>query len=458
MKSTEKVSLNSDLFFLNILVVDDEANIRKTVSYCLSSLGHEVIAVSNGKDALEVVKKQRIHLAFVDLRLEETNGLELIPEILRESPGIKIVVITAHASIDTAVEAMRVGAVDYVAKPFSADRIKVLARQYTQICFLELENATLKADISEVQPESHWESNNPQYQKTLELLKTAAESEATILLQGESGTGKSLIAREIHKWSSRSAGVCGTISCPSVPAELLESELFGHVRGAFTGAVKDNPGRIRNCEGGTLFLDEIAEMPLPLQAKILRFLQDREYERIGDSRTCRADVRIIAATNGDLAALVEQNLFRKDLFYRLEVISVTLPPLRDRREDIPTLAQTFLNHFSRVNHKQGFTFSSETLNIMQSFSWPGNIRELKNVVERTIILNKPCVIKPDDLPQKMQQPGITDSIDQELLTLAELEEMYINRILKQTSSLKKASLILGIDQATLWRKRKQYNL
>ncbi|MDF1545170.1 MAG: sigma 54-interacting transcriptional regulator [bacterium] len=261
--------------------MDDEANIRKTLSYCLAKEGHTVIAVSNSADALEEAKRRSFDLAFVDLKLGNANGLELIPGLLSDSPWMKIVVITAHASIESAVEAMKRGATDYIAKPFTPDQVRLMAKRIAHIRELESEVAGLKDDIRRTRPEIRLQSNNPTMQRTLETAKTAASSEAIILLQGESGTGKSVFARAIHNWSNRAAKTMAVVSCPTLPNELLESELFGHVRGAFTGAVKDNPGRIATFEGGTLFLDEIGDLAPSVQVKLLRFIQDKEYERFG---------------------------------------------------------------------------------------------------------------------------------------------------------------------------------
>jgi NtrC-family two-component system response regulator AlgB len=275
---------------LSVLVVDDEANIRKTLSYCLVAEGHTVIAVSNPVDAIDEGRRRPFDLALVDLRLGEESGMELIPALLSDSPWIKIVVITAHASIESAVEAMRRGAIDYIAKPFTPDQVKLLARRIAQIRELETKIAALKEDVQRLGPQLQLQSRNAGMQRLMETARKAASSEATVLLHGESGTGKSVFARAIHQWSARAAKPMAVVACPAVPPDLLESELFGHTKGAFTSAVRDNPGRIATCEGGTLFLDEIGELALPVQAKLLHFVQDKEYERLGRrhpaKRTC----------------------------------------------------------------------------------------------------------------------------------------------------------------------------
>ena len=283
--------------------------------------------------------------------------MELIPALRTACPWMKVVVITAYASIDTAVEAMRRGAFDYLPKPFTPDQLLLLIRKITEVRTLEQRVAALQEALSEAAPEADLTSRSPVMQKTLAMAQRVADSDATLLIRGESGTGKTMLARAIHSWSRRSAKNFGVVSCPSLSLELLESELFGHVKGAFTGALRDHLGRIAACEGGTLFLDEIGDLPLPLQAKLLRVLQEKEYERVGEVETRKADVRIIAATSVDLAAAVKAGRFREDLFYRLNVVEIIVPPLRERQEDILPLAERLLAFFARQNHRGllGFT-------------------------------------------------------------------------------------------------------
>jgi NtrC-family two-component system response regulator AlgB len=442
---------------LHVLVVDDEANIRKTISYCLAAEGHTVIAVSNPTDAIEEAGRRSFDMAFVDLKLGDEDGMALIPVLLADSPWIKIVVITAHASIETAVEAMKKGATDYIAKPFTPDQVKLITRRIGKIRELETEIAVLKEDIQRIGPEDRLQSRNPGMQRVIETARKAAASEAIVLLQGESGTGKSIFARAIHHWSPRSGKPMAVVSCPAVPAELLESELFGHVKGAFTGAVRDNPGRISVCEGGTLFLDEIGDMALPVQAKLLRFIQDKDFERLGDSVSRKADVRILAATNADLEQRVAEGRFREDLFYRLNVISLTIPPLRDRQEDIMPMAKDFLAYFCKANHKNLLGFTTEAEGLLSAHAWPGNVRELRNAIERAVILGSEEKIGAGDLPGNttpvLSAPAIGDKV-----SLSIIEELHIRRILASTPSLQEAADVLGIDQATLWRRRKTYGI
>ncbi len=442
---------------MNIMVVDDEANIRKTLSYCLAAEGHRVISVSNPADAVEEAKRRSFDIAFVDLRLGEENGMDLIPVLVSDSSWTKIIVITAHASIESAVEAMKRGATDYIEKPFTPDQIKLLTRRIGRIRELETQIASLKEDMQRLGPEARLQSRNAGMQRVIETARKAAPSEAIVLLCGESGTGKSVFARAIHHWSGRAAKPMAVVACPAVPAELLESELFGHVKGAFTGAVNDNSGRIAACEGGTLFLDEIGDMAPPVQAKLLHFIQDKEYERLGDSVSRKADVRIIAATNADLEKRVAEGRFREDLFYRLNVISLTVPPLREHPEDIMPLAMDFLAHFRHTNHKSILGFTEEAEKLLMSHSWPGNVRELRNTVERAVILGSGERISKDDLPVNIAPTLVTPGIG-DMVPLSAVEELHIRRVMAKTSSLQEAAGVLGIDQATLWRRRKTYGI
>jgi NtrC-family two-component system response regulator AlgB len=442
---------------LNVLIVDDEINIRKTLSVCLESDGRRVIAVSNFQDALSEVGRRSFDVAFVDLRLGTMSGMDLIPALLTAAPWLKIIVITAYASIDTAVEAIRRGATDYLPKPFTPEQVRLAVEKAAQVRLLEQRIAALQEDLGRTNPEVNLATQTPAMQRVLDLARQVADSEATVLIRGESGTGKGVLARAIHSWSRRAQKPMGIVSCPSLPSELLESELFGHAKGSFTGAVRDNPGRIAACEGGTLLLDEIGDLPLSLQPKLLRFIQDREYDRIGDCRTRTADVRILAATNVDIEQAVKENRFREDLYYRLNVVQLEMPPLRERQEDIVALAEHLLAFFGRTHHRVFLGFTEEAKAALRSYRWPGNLRELRNAIERATILAPDRVIAITHLPESVVQSEPQGTTDDNK-TLQDVEEQHIRRVLARTKTLQDAADTLGIDQATLWRKRKQYGI
>ncbi len=442
---------------LQILVVDDEVNIRKTLSVCLETEGHVVTAVSNFKDALAEASGRSFDLAFVDLRLGTDDGLNLIPAMLAATPWLKIIVITAYASIDTAVEAMKRGAADYIPKPFTPAQISLAVNKVFEVRALEQKVAALQEDLGRQRPDIDFSSTSPIMLKAVNLARHASAAEATILLRGESGTGKTVLARAIHSWSNRAAKPFSVISCPSFPPELLESEFFGHAKGAFTGAVRDNPGRIAASEGGTLLLDEISDLPLSLQPKLLRFVQEREYERVGESFTRRADVRLIAASNTDLEEAVRKGRFREDLFYRLNVIPIEIPALRERGGDITALAEGLLAFHGRNNHRAFLGFKDDALSAMMGYRWPGNVRELSNTIERAAILCPGDWIGSECLPASLIPGGAAVKIG-DAVSLETIEEQHVRQVLAKATTLQEAAAILGIDQATLWRRRKRYGL
>ncbi len=445
-------------YFLNILVVDDEINIRKTLSFCLESEGHKVVGVSNPADAKAEAARRSFDLAFVDLRLGAERGMDLIPDLLAMCPWIKIVVITAYASIDTAVQSMKSGSADYLPKPFTPAQVKYITQRIAEVRRLEQNVAALQETVGRTNLEVDLTStHSPEMQRAIHLAQQVASTDATVLVRGESGTGKGVLVRAIHGWSARAQKPFGTVSCPSLSAELLESELFGHVKGAFTTAIRDNPGRIATCEGGTLFLDEIGDLPIAIQPKLLRFLQDREYERVGEQLTRRADIRVITATNVDLDRAVREGRFREDLLYRLNVIQIEIPPLRRRGDDIVPMAERMLAFFTRAHTRKVLGFTPEALAVLRSHAWPGNVRELRNVIERCAILATTEWIGPELLPGSVAAPS-PDPGPGAMISLEKLEELHIRRVLAATKSLDEAAEVLGIDAATLWRRRKKYGV
>jgi NtrC-family two-component system response regulator AlgB len=443
---------------LVILVVDDEPNIRKTVTFALEAERHRVTAVSNARDARTEAGKRLFDMALVDLRLGADSGMELISALQVSCPWIKIVVMTAHATIDSAVEAMRRGAFDYIPKPFTLDQLVVLTNKAAHVRNLERKVDALREALHDAAPEADFTSRSPAMEKVLAMAHQVAASNATILVRGESGTGKTMIAGAIHAWSRRAGKAFGVLSAPSLSPELFESELFGHVRGAFTGALRDNPGRIAMCEGGTLLLDEVGDLPSSVQAKLLRFLQERAYERVGDLETRKADVRLLAATNVDLETAVKAGAFREDLFYRLNVVEIVIPPLRERPEDILPLAERLLAFFARQNHRRFPGFTSDAEEAIKTYAWPGNIRELRNAIERAVLLSNESTIGVEHLPVKITPAAPPIPAIGDLVSLDTIEEMHIRQVLAATKSLDEASKILGVDTVTLWRRRKKYGI
>lgn len=441
---------------MHILIIDDEAHIRKTTTLTLDALGHECDQAQNGEEALNLLKKGSFDAAFLDLRLGSEMGLDLIPKLLALEPKLNVIVFTAYSSIDTAVEAMRQGAVDYIAKPFTPDQIRqALSRiennRRLENRVVELESILFSKDIL-----ADFSTHEPLVQKLFDTAIKAAASAATLLILGESGTGKSVLARALHRGSPQRDNACITVACPSLSRELLESELFGHVRGAFTGAVGETWGKVKAAEGGTLYLDEIGELPLEIQPKLLRLLQEREYERVGDPKPRKANVRVMAATNRRLEDLVKEGKFREDLFYRLNVITIELPPLRQRLLDLPILAQKHLELFARQSARSVKEFTPAAMAAMQNYPWPGNLRELRNVIERAVILSTGEKIDVNDFPDSLRGSQPSTAIIGNRITLEELEREHILRIIEIASSMDEAAQILGIDPATLYRKRKRY--
>lgn len=447
---------------MRVLVVDDEPNIRRTLQVALHAMGHEVAEASTPSDALKEAEKAPFDIALVDLRLGDASGLDLLEPLQAQRPRLAIVLITAHASIDTAVEAMRRGAFDYLPKPFTPAAIRAVLERVGRVRGLRDRVADLEDRVRREVPEADLSGRDKEVARILELGRKVAPTDAVVLIRGESGTGKGVLAHAIHAWSKRASGPFVTVSCPSLSAELLESDLFGHAKGAFTGAVRDVPGKVAAAEGGTLFLDEIGDLPPPLQPKLLRFLQERKYERVGETKTRTADVRLVAATNRDLEAAVQLGSFREDLFYRLNVFELTLPALRSR-SDVAAMAGHLLEFFSRQTGRRLTGFTREALAALERHPWPGNLRELRNAVERAAILAEGPEVGLADLPERVAQSDQVLAAGGPVapggaITLETLEIEHIRKVLAASSSLEGAAKTLGIDPSTLYRKRKQYGL
>ncbi len=443
---------------MDLLLIDDEVSLRRTMRSTLESMGHAVAEAATGEQAVGQVRRQHFDLAFLDLRLGRESGLDVLSALQREAPELAVVLVTAYASVDSAVEAMRRGAFDYLPKPFTPNQLRVVLDRWQVVHRLRSRVAILEEQVRAANPEADLQTQEPAMRQALDVAFQVAASEATVLLRGESGTGKGVLARAIHARSPRSAGPFVTVHCPSLSAELLESELFGHVKGAFTGAVQDTEGKVAAAEGGTLFLDEVGDLPPPVQPKLLRLLQDRTYERVGETRSRTANVRIVAATNRDLTAEVGAGRFREDLLYRLNVIEVELPPLRQRPQDVPPLAGHLLRFFARQAGKPVTRFSPAAEAALARHSWPGNVRELRNAIERGVILAAGDEIDLTHLPVQLSSPPPARVEVGGRVALEALEKEHIRRVLATAPSLNEAAAILGINPSTLYRKRKDYGL
>lgn len=442
---------------LSILLVDDEDTSREALALTVEALGHRHTGAVDAAGALHAIGSDIFDLALVDMRLGSDSGLELVPKLIAESPWMKVAVITALGSIETAVEALRRGAVDYLEKPVTPPKLRALVSQVSARRELEGGIERLKDDLERAVPPPRLTTESRAMREVLSTARRAAESDATILLRGESGTGKGVLARAVHEWSARGERPFSVVSTPTLSRELLESELFGHVKGAFTGAVRSRPGRISRTDGGTLFLDEIGAMPSDLQPKLLRFLQDRTYERVGGDKPKTADVRVIVATNQDLEGAIDAGDFREDLYFRIRVIEIEVPPLRERPEDILPLAEGFVDFFGIKYGRPGATLTDKAKRELQQREWPGNVRELQNAVERAVILSGSARIGARSLPP--QEDGLRAVVgDTPMITLDEAEKRHIQGVLEATASGKEAANVLGVSTTTLWRRRRKHDL
>lgn len=447
----------------SILVVDDSEGTRTLCSKILEKDGYGTETAADGSEALEKIKADSYDLVLTDLMMPNIDGMELLEHIRKDHPGLPVIIITAYASVSTAVEAIKKGAYDYVPKPFNAGELQITVRKALDERNLRRENIELKKELKDKYHYDNIIGTSGAMQKIYRLIDKAANSTSNVVIYGESGTGKELIARAVHFNSPRASEKFVPVSCGAIPETLLESELFGYVRGAFTGAIGDKKGMFEVANKGTLFLDEIGDIPAAIQVKLLRVLQEREITPIGGTKSTKVDIRLVSATNRDLSKEVEQNNFRQDLFYRLHVVPIYLPPLRERKEDIPLLAEHFLRKYCKENNKKIKGYSADVMNQLMNHNWPGNVRELENIVQRIVTFEEADTASLESLPANFQQQieyhkkfyknsleNLQDLIDQ-------VEKHHIIRILRETRGRRtETARRLGIDRRTLYGKIRKY--
>ncbi|WP_003544475.1 sigma-54-dependent transcriptional regulator [Desulfotomaculum nigrificans] len=448
-----------------ILVIDDEEHMCWALEKGLRQEGYQVLTATRGKQGLELIRNEVPSLVILDLKMPEMDGLEVLVRAKEMMPKLPVIMITAHGTIDTAIEAMKLGATDYITKPFDLDELKLVVKQALMVNQLEVEVNFLRSELS--QKYDRIVGNSQAIQDVCTLIEKVADSNATVLITGESGTGKEVTALTIHQLSSRRDKPFVPINCAALPESLLESELFGHEKGAFTGAVARKLGRFELANEGTLFLDEITEMPLSMQVKLLRVLQEKTFERVGGTESIQVDVRVIAATNRDPMECIKKGTFREDLYYRLNVLPIKLPPLRERVEDIPLLVMHFLKKF---NPSKEPAISPDAMGLLSTYQWPGNIRELQNVIERAVILSQGQEIKPYHLPKEIQKTDTNKGSEEQNtslvinfpdqgISLEELEkELILKALEKSNGNQTKASQLLGITRSALLYRAQKYQI
>ncbi|MBL1216261.1 MAG: sigma-54-dependent Fis family transcriptional regulator [Planctomycetes bacterium] len=439
-----------------ILVVDDEFSVRDSLSSWFRKDGFEVQAVECAAKALSVIENDPIDVALVDIKMPGMDGMELQQRLHEISPDVAVIMITAYASVDTAVRALKQGAFDYVTKPIDPEELSHLVRRAVEQRRLREENTQLREKIDELVSVDTIVGESPAVHKVMELIQHVSQTDATVLVIGESGTGKELIARAIHANSRRRYRPIVSVNCGAVPESLLESELFGHEKGAFTGADHRRMGKLEMADGGTLFLDEIGAITPKMQIQLLRALETREFTRIGGSTTIHVDFRVVCATNENLATAIEENRFREDFYYRINVFTIEAPPLRARRSDIPLLADHFVRRFAQQMEKRISEISPEAMEVLTEYNWPGNVRELSNAIERAMVVGSPPAIKPHDLPMYGASASANleggDSLEQ-------VERRHIREVLKRTGwNITQAAKVLQIDRVTVYNKIRKYHL
>src|SRR4030043_1471352 len=452
---------------IRIMVIDDEPLMRVTIQDALIAEGYEVVTAETGKKGLDLFGDNQNDILITDLKLPDMDGIEILKEVKIRNPETNVIVITAYGSIDSAVTAMKEGANDYLTKPFAINELLLIIKRILRMKELELENISLRKRVEERYGLEGLVGKSPKMVKVYDLIETVAQTDTTVLIYGESGTGKEVVANAIHLQSLRKGRPFVKVNCAALPETLLESELFGHERGAFTGALKQRKGRFEMADGGTLFLDEIGDISSGVQVKLLRVLQERQFERVGGNETLSVDVRLICATQRDLKEEIRKGTFREDLYYRLNVVPIILPPLRERREDILILAEHFIQKYSQKMNKEVVSLSGEAKSLLLRYSFPGNIRELENMLERAIALIKGKTIQAEDLPEEVcGQPSSIQDVckgirgSKPLASATKLfEKEYIQSVLEKTKGKKgQAADTLGISRKTLWEKIKELEI
>jgi DNA-binding NtrC family response regulator len=441
----------------SILIVEDEPKMLRLLELNLSEEGYAVESAQDAESGLKLLRQGKIDLVLTDLKLPGMDGLEFLQAVKRSNAHLPVIVMTAYGTVETAVEAMKAGASDYVLKPFSMEEIKLLIRKELDVRHLREENVTLREALGKRLEFKNIIARSPKMQEVLATVERVAPTNSTVFLGGESGVGKDLIARALHQHSRRASGPFIKINCTAIPENLLESELFGYEKGAFTGAMGSKPGKFELADKGTIFLDEIGDMPGSIQAKLLRVLQDREFERLGGTKTLRVDVRVVAATNQDLRAALEQGTFREDLYYRLNVVPINIPPLRERKEDIPYLVDYFIERFARESGKHLSGITPEAMRLLKDFHWPGNVREVENVIERGVALSTGSSIDVGDIQLDVSPSAPSRPADRRAvpfppqgMTLEQFEDEMIKEALRRAGGNKsQAARLLGLSRNAL---------
>jgi two-component system NtrC family response regulator len=448
----------------SVLLIDDDESLRRVVEYNLREDGYQVVTAADGRSGLQRFQESPVDLVLTDVRMPEMDGVELMMHLKAMQPDLPVIVLTAHGTIDSAVEAMKVGAFDYLTKPFSRDQLKASVRKALELGALASENRQLRQIVSERFSFASMIAGSRAMRAVTDIASRVAASDTTVLLEGESGTGKELLAKAIHVNSGRSRGPFVTVNCAAIPENLLESELFGHRRGAFTGAIADKPGKFETANRGTIFLDEVGELPLLLQVKILRVLQEREVDKVGDTRPIKVDVRVIAATNRDLEKMTADASFREDLYYRLAVVSICVPPLRARSDDIPLLVDHFLaKHAERLGRPRP-AVDKAVYSAFNLYAWPGNIRELENVIERALVLDRDGLVGLDDLPDRLKASGqrfgnLRIELPDEGISLEDVErELLLAALEKHNWNQTSAAAYLNITRSALLYRMQKFGL